>query len=94
MKKTFWAVLYIGQHPWSGGITEIRNSISSASRGPYFSKAPLLVCYPTQMTYSCSLVCGACTNYKYHKLVEALHKLQPGHHFLGLNFVYIHNEKN
>jgi hypothetical protein len=92
--KTFWAVLYIGQHPWSGCITEIRNSIGSASRGPCFSKALLPVRYPTQMTFSCSLVCGGCTNCNYNKLVQAVHKLQPGHKFLGLNFVYTHNENN
>jgi hypothetical protein len=36
-----WDLLYIGQHPQSRGVTEIR---TPPQEGPYFSKDPLLGC--------------------------------------------------
>jgi len=38
-------VLYVGQHPQSRGITEIRTPLAPPQEGPYFCNAPLLGCY-------------------------------------------------
>ncbi len=40
-------MLYVGQHPWSRGITEIRTVLALPQGGPYSSNDPLLGCYPT-----------------------------------------------
>jgi hypothetical protein len=37
-------VLYVGQHQWSRGITEIRTPLAPSQEGPYFSNDPLLGC--------------------------------------------------
>jgi hypothetical protein len=42
----FLTVLYVGQCPWSGGITEVQSPSAPPQEGPYFSNAALLGALP------------------------------------------------